>query len=53
MKDTLIKIKNNLQGNNSKVDKAKNHISNLQYKEAKTPNKNSKQKKESKIMRIV
>ena len=24
MKDTLIEIKNNLQGNNSKVDKAKN-----------------------------
>ena len=26
MKDTLIEIKNNLQGNNSKVDEAENHI---------------------------
>ena len=26
MKDTLIEIKNNLQGNNSRVDKAKNQI---------------------------
>ena len=35
-KDTLIKIKNNLQGINSIVDKADNQISNLEYKEAKT-----------------
>ena len=31
MKDTLIKIKNNLQGNNSKVDKAKNQINDLEH----------------------
>ena len=34
MKDTLIEIKNNLQGINSIVDKADNQISNLEYKEA-------------------
>ena len=32
--DTLIKIKNNLQGNNSRVDKAENQID-LEHKEAK------------------
>ena len=35
MKDTLIEIKNNLQGNKSRVDKAKNQIKNLEHKEAK------------------
>ena len=35
-KDTLIKIKNNLQGNNSRVDEAENQINDLEYKEAKT-----------------
>ena len=35
MKDTLIKIKNNLQGINRRVDEAKNQISGLEYKEAK------------------
>ena len=34
MKDTLIEIKNNLQGINSIVDKADNQISNLEYKKA-------------------
>ena len=34
--DTLIKIKNNLQGNNSRVDKTKNQINDLEHKEAKT-----------------
>ena len=34
MKDTLIKIKNNLQGNNSKVDDTKNKINDLEQKEA-------------------
>ena len=34
-KDTLIKIKNNLQGINSRVGGAGNQISNLEYKEAK------------------
>ena len=35
MKDTVIKIKNNLQGNNSKVDETENQISDLEHKEAK------------------
>ena len=33
--DTLIEIKNNLQGNNSRVDEAENQINNLEHKEAK------------------
>ena len=35
MKDTLIEIKNNLQGNNSRADDAKNQINDLEHKEAK------------------
>ena len=35
MKDTLIEIKNNLQGNNSRMDEAKNQINDLEHKEAK------------------
>ena len=42
------KIKNNLQGINSTVGKAENQISNLEHKEAKITNQNSKKKKESK-----
>ena len=34
-KDTLIEIKNNLQGNNSRVGKAENQINDLEHKEAK------------------
>ena len=34
MRDTLIEIKNNLQGNNSGVDEAKNQINDLEHKEA-------------------
>lgn len=33
---------NNLQGINNRVEKAENQISDLDYKEAKTPNQNSK-----------
>ena len=33
VKDTLIEIKNNLQGNNSRVDQAKNQINDLEHKE--------------------
>ena len=33
--DTLIEIKNNLWGNNSKVDEAKIQINDLEHKEAK------------------
>ena len=35
MKDTLIEIKNNLQGNNSRMDEAKNQINDLEHKEPK------------------
>ena len=35
MKDTLIEIKNNLQGNNGNVDEAENQINDLEHKEAK------------------
>ena len=40
--------KNNIQGLNSRVDDAENQISNLEYKEVKTPNQNSKKKKNKK-----
>ena len=35
MKDTVIKIKDNLQGNNSRVDEAENQINDLEHKEGK------------------
>ena len=44
MKDTLMEIKNNLQGNNSRVDEAKNQINDLKHKEA----KNNRSKQEEK-----
>ena len=34
-KDTLIEIKSNLKGNNSRVDEAKNQINDLEHKEPK------------------
>ena len=33
--DTLIEMKNNWQGNNSRMDKAENQINDLEYQEAK------------------
>ena len=54
MKDSLIEIKNNLQGNNSRVDEAKNQISDLKHKEAKKqPNRTTRRKKNPPKMRIV
>ena len=58
MKNTLIKIKNNLQGNNSRVEEAKNQINDLEHKEAKTKKqtktiRTSRRKKNPKKMRIV
>ena len=35
MKDTLIEMKNNLEGNNSRVDESKNQINDLEHMEAK------------------
>ena len=51
MKETLIEIKNNLQGINSRVDKAENQINDLGRKQ-KTINQNNKKKKESKRTKI-
>ena len=48
IKDTLIEIKNNLQGNNSKVDEAENHINDLEHKEPKN-NQSEKKKREKKM----
>ena len=45
MKGTLTEIKNNLQGNNRRLDEAKNQINDFEHKEAKTTNQNSKKKK--------
>ena len=47
MKDTLIKIKNNLQGINSRLDEAKIQISDLEHKEEK--NIQSEQQEEKRI----
>ena len=47
MKDTLTEIKNNLQGNNSRVDEAKNQINDLEHKEEK--NKQSEQQEDKRI----
>ena len=52
MKDTLIEIKNNLQGNNSRVDEAKNQSMIWNIRNQKTTSQNNK-KKESKKMRIA
>ena len=52
--DTVIKIKNNLQGNNSSVHELENQINDLGHKEAK--NNQSEQQEEKRIqkkMRIV
>ena len=48
MKDTLVKIMKNLEGNFSRVDEAKNQINDLEHKEAKNNHPNNKKKKESK-----
>ena len=54
MKDTLIEIKNNLQGNHSRMDEGENQINNLEHKEPK--NNQSEQQEEKRIkkkLRIV
>ena len=48
-KDTLIEIKNNLQGNNSRVDESENHINDWEHKEAKS--NQSDQQEEKKIQK--
>ena len=49
MKDTLIEIKNNLQGNNSTVAEAKNQINDLEHKEEK--NNQLEQQQEERIQK--
>ena len=51
-KDTLIEIKNNLQGNNSRVDEAENQTNDLEHKEAKIHTEQQEEKRIQK-MRIV
>ena len=54
MKDSLIEIKNHLQGNNSRVDEAENQINDLEHKEAKKqPIRTTRRKKNPKKVRIV
>ena len=48
MKDTLTEMKNNLQGLNSRVYEIKNHMSDLEHKEAKKKIRKAKRKKNSK-----
>ena len=45
MRDTVIEIKNNLQGNNSRVDEDENQINDLEHKEAKNNQSESRRKK--------
>ena len=49
MKDILSEVKNNLQGNNSRVDEAKNQINDLEHKVAK--NNQSEQEEEKRIQK--
>ena len=44
MKDTLIEVKNNLQGIKARVDEAKNQINDLEHKEANQNNEEKKKK---------
>ena len=46
--DTLIEMKNNLQGNNSRVDEAKNQINDLEHKTKKQTIRTRRRKKNKK-----
>ena len=48
MKDTLIEIKKNLQGNNSRMNKAENEINDLEHKKEKTNQYNKMNPKKKK-----
>ena len=45
MKDTLIKIKNNSHGSNSRVDEAENQINDLEHKEEKNNQSEQQERK--------
>ena len=51
-KDTLIEIKNSLQGNNSRVDETENEINDMEHKEPKN-NQSEQEEKKYQKMRIV
>ena len=54
MKDTLTEIKNNLQGNNSRVDEAENQINDMEHKKnKKQPIRTTRKKNQKKKMKIV
>ena len=53
MKYTLIKIKNNLQGINSRLNEADDQISGLEYKKAKNHQPKQQEEKRIQKMRIV
>ena len=48
MKDTLTEIKNNLQGNNNRMDEAESQINDMEHKEAKNNQSEQQQEKKSK-----
>ena len=48
-KDTLIEIKNDLQGNNSRMDEAENQINDLEHKKAK--NNHAEQEEEKRFQK--
>ena len=51
-RDTLIEIKNDLQGNNSRRDEAQNQINDLKHRKAKN-NQSEEKRKRKKQTRIV
>ena len=53
MKDSVIEIKNNFQGNNSRVDEVENQINDLEYQEAKSNQSEQQEEKSIQKMRIV
>ena len=46
MKDTLVEIKKNFQGNSNRVDETENQISDLEHKEGRKNKSEKKKKKE-------
>ena len=47
MKDTITEMKSILEGINSRLEEAEDQISNVEYKQQKAPNQNSKKKKKT------
>ena len=52
-KDTLIEIKNNLQGNSNRMDKVKNQINDLEHKEERNNHAEQQEEKRTPQMRRV